>query len=381
MALVRERSTRKNDGMIDMLLTPLERMVEYKVFLDKLYSWTDPRRVVDYEFLGKASRRIGRVASYIEKYKYGIYNQNEMIKLQKFFKTQCDILAPERVIVRRGMMTRQTSGWTARKKNYIFFLFNDMLLWTNRNGKLKNAVLLKTCQVMPSSAKNDANRKFEITYRDKTNKILRLECENVTERLKWYQAFKTTISKAKKTSSLAWSRSASLLDSKYQEYSEDVSDEEQKTSDAPSASRRGSEDSQQQFEHLDDPYNRRYMVTSSFKIQEFKEIEPMDDNLSQISEQDVTFHHQNKYFEGKGVQTHAMLSPFQTTTKYSRRVNPEFYMKPVPENPMKEQNEIKKEEFVNHHGEKPNIIIRRSSSDKEERVRSSPRYTVSLNEF
>merc|ERR1719334_1816347 len=303
-----ERSRRQNDDMVDLLLTPLERMLDYRDFLNKLLSWTDKTMTNDYELLGKASRRIGRVAAHIEKYKYGICNQNEMNKVQKFLSDQCDILAPERAIVRRGMMTRKT--WPKRHKHYVFFLFNDMLLWTNKNGVLQNALQLRSCEVMPSSAKNNANRKFEVVYRGEKHKTLRLECGKVNERNDWYDAIKRTITTAKVKYSQAWSRSESLVSSNYKEYPDDFSDEEDEVQGGSDLSREDADNSRaEQSDQLDDPYNKRYTVTSSFRIQEFKEIDPMGDNLSQISEQDVAFHQERrKYLPESGVAGSARLS-------------------------------------------------------------------------
>merc|ERR1719385_478660 len=101
-------------------------------------------------------------------------------------------------------MTRRTSGWTGRNKHYVFFLFNDMLLWTNKNGILQNALQLRSCEVMPSSAKNFASRKFELVYRSEKHKTLRLECDTIKERNDWYAALKRTIIAAKVKYSKAW---------------------------------------------------------------------------------------------------------------------------------------------------------------------------------
>merc|ERR1719420_1497766 len=70
---IRASSIRPKDDMVDLLLVPLDRIQDYKEFLDRLYEWTHQDHP-DYITLGKASRRIGRVAKYIEKYKYGISN-------------------------------------------------------------------------------------------------------------------------------------------------------------------------------------------------------------------------------------------------------------------------------------------------------------------
>merc|ERR1719204_2769027 len=166
-----------------------------------------------------------RVAAYIEKYKYGICNQNEMNKVQKFLGDQCDILAPDRAIVRRGMMTRRTSSWKWNKR-YVFFLFNDILLWTNKNGILQNALQLRSCEVMPSSAKNYPLKKFEVVYRGERHKTLRLECAKVHERNDWYAAIKRTVATAKMNYNRAWSKSEHIVSGNYKEYPDSFSEEE-----------------------------------------------------------------------------------------------------------------------------------------------------------
>jgi len=311
LALVSERSSRQNVDMIDLLLTPLERIREYKNFLDTLLSWTDRSQTTDYEVLGKASRRIGRVAAYIEKYKYGISNQNEMNKVQRFLGDQCDILAPDRAIIRRGMMMSRNASWTARNKRQVFFLFNDMLLWTNKNGTLQNAVHLSICEAIPSCAKNNPERKFEILYRGKRPKTIKLECEGVEERNDWYSAVERTIVAAKENRLQASSKSEPVLTEKYKEYSDNLGDGENKAPELFGVDRVDEEDSRlEQSEKLDNPYNKRYTFTSSFRIQEFKTFDPMGDNVSQISEQDVAFYQQKRHKDESSLPTSAILSPF-----------------------------------------------------------------------
>merc|ERR1719317_597376 len=84
LAQIRQRSKCELDDMFDLLLTPLDRVSEYKVFLDKLCTLADSRKTMDYEYLRKAARRIGRIVSYVEKYKYWIFNRSEMNRVQRF---------------------------------------------------------------------------------------------------------------------------------------------------------------------------------------------------------------------------------------------------------------------------------------------------------
>jgi len=199
---IRGKSKRLNDCMVDLLLVPLDRITDYKEFLDRLYDWGDKNQGVEYVNLGKASRRIGRIADYIGKYKGGIINRNEMNRVQQFLESQCNILNNKRRIIRRGVMTRRTTGWPARKKKYIFFLFSDLLLWTSRKGELQNVVRHSVCEVLPSDAKNNRELKFKIisAERNRVKKTLLLECNQVRQRNQWFTAVSEAIENAKRSS-------------------------------------------------------------------------------------------------------------------------------------------------------------------------------------
>jgi len=198
---IRGKSRRPNDYLVDLLLVPLDRIMDYKDFLDKLYEWADSSSGSHYVWMGKASRRIGRVATYIAKYKGGICNRNEMNKVQQFLSMQCNILSAKRRIIRRGLMVRRTTGWTARKKKYIFFLFSDLLLWTLRKGELQNVVRLRDCEVFPSDSKNNPEMKFKIisSRPGRHKKILLLECNLKRQRDQWYVAVEQAIKNAKES--------------------------------------------------------------------------------------------------------------------------------------------------------------------------------------
>jgi len=199
---IRGKSRRINDNMVDLLLVPLDRIMDYKNFLGKLLLWADQNQGAEYVFLGKASRRIGRVADYIGRHKGGILNRNEMNKVQQFLSKQCNILTEKRRIIRRGLMIRRTTSWPVRKKHYIFFLFSDVLLWTTRVGFLQNVVRLQDCEVMDSESKTSPNRKFKIVSNrvNKVQKVLLLECNLERQRNEWFNAVKQAIKNARQNS-------------------------------------------------------------------------------------------------------------------------------------------------------------------------------------
>jgi len=324
---VRERTMFSKEDMMDLLLVPLKRISEYSEFLKTLYKLADSSREADYEYLGKASRRIGRVAAYINKYIDGICNRNEMNKIQQFLGTQCDIINPFRRIVRRGMMIRRTSGWTARNKHYIFFLFNDIFLWTSIRGHLQNVIHLHNCEVLPSDAKLDSERKFRIISRGQRFKSLLLECENNQQRNEWYAAVESKIEAAKKLSSKAYEFQTNIETKN--------SDEEEEAKDSVgsmrklalnnsdpvlSSNKRRQHSGQNRGENdegrssISSPpgstYLDRYQRSYNFREGSFQNIEPLDDEVSVVSEPDSSYCENYKKYEDINSTT-ALMSPFR----------------------------------------------------------------------
>merc|ERR1719233_246629 len=110
-------------------------------------------------------------------------------------------MSPHRRIVRRGLMIRRTTTWPARNKHYVFFLFNDVLLWTTRKGDLQNLVFLRDCEVRPSESKYNRARKFEVVakgQRYKYYKLLKLECKDPQQRDQWYKVMTKQVALSKK---------------------------------------------------------------------------------------------------------------------------------------------------------------------------------------
>jgi len=330
---IKSRSRRTKDDMTDLLLVPLDRIIDYHDFLNTLYLWADSNQRDDYIFLGKATRRIGRVAKYIATYKHGILNRNEMNKIQTFLGKQCEILSVRRRIVRRGMMIRRTTGWPPRNKHYIFLLFNDVLVWTTRKGDLQNVVLLSNCVIGPSDSKNNTERKFKImvSLKDRRDKILLLECTSKRQRDEWYNAVEMTISSGGKSNRNC--EISSIVNPSIDLKSESSSDEEEeeqtdtlakgtppsmentvnlcapgKESTIGAMKQNTDNDQPSNFDISDDTYDENYERSHNYIYQELKEFGEMDETQSQISEFDREFC--EKYIDYDGKQESTSLSAF-----------------------------------------------------------------------
>jgi len=312
-------SKREREDMVDLLLHPLDRISQYSDFLMKLENWADPSQKQKYELIRKAVRRVNRVSLYIGKYKNVIVNQSEMNKVQLFLNKQCNIFAPERRILRRGIMIRRNLGWASRKKVYIFFLFTDIFLWTSKSGELQNVVMLHHCEVTDSDAKTNSERMLKVVSSGRKSKVLLLECTTEQQRNDWFESMKEAITSAKAAEALKQERIKQ--GGEVAANDEDVKPVMSKRlinrsidfSRSPSRRISGEfrlGDYETQIELAaalseDTSFDNMFQSARNFQIQELKDLEPFDD--MSVSEFD---HYLYAYDDEKGHATTNVLSPF-----------------------------------------------------------------------
>jgi len=195
----KKRSTHESDDLVDLLLLPLARVVEWKHMLEKLLEMADRTKVQSFAFISQALTTVARVATHIEKYKSGIVNKSEMNKIQLFLGRQCTIFGSDRSVICRGSLVCRTQGWASRNKLCVVFLFTDILLWASSKGKLQNVAYLKHCVVMRSDAKSNAEKKFKVTWTDQNSNTLLIECISQQQMEQWYTMVKDAIKQAKET--------------------------------------------------------------------------------------------------------------------------------------------------------------------------------------
>jgi len=195
---IKKKSKYRYIDLVDLLIAPLERICEYKLFLDTLLDWADQTRQSDYDLISKAARRVGRVVEYINKYKPGIINKGEMNRVEVFVRDNWQITEPGRQIIRRGLMTRHFTGWSKRYKTFIFFLFNDVIFWTSMKGNVQNVLFLRNCELLDSDLKHNSKRKFKIVHQnEKKKRVFDLECSTEQQREHWFEVLGNAICRAK----------------------------------------------------------------------------------------------------------------------------------------------------------------------------------------
>jgi len=293
---IRVASRMPNDDMMDLLLLPMDRIMDYKDFIDSLCEYVDKKQESYYEFLEKASRRIGRIVKWIRLHKHSIINTNEMNKVQQFLRKQCNIIASNRRIVRRGMMIRRTTTWPARNKRYIFFLFNDVFLWTTRKGELQNLVILRDCEVQDSESKTNRARKFQVVVRREDSnyfKLLKLECNSPRQRNEWFDLLKKEISIAKKD---VWNTAGTFVKPHADDFAQWVAKNDEwqhppentkltvETQDSLEYKKNENSDANEDEEWEPLPAHRRYQFSRNFQPHELDGVyPPSDDNMSDTS--------------------------------------------------------------------------------------------------
>jgi len=310
-------SRRPNDDIMDLLLSPLDRIRTYKEFVDNMRNWADKTQASEFEFLEKASRRIGRIVDLVGMYKHTIINRNEMNKVQQFLDKQCTIITPNRRIVRRGLMTRRTTTWPVRNKHYVFFLFNDVLLWTTKKGELQNLVFLRDCEVKQSESKNSPERKFEViancTQHYKYHKHLKLECKEPRQRDQWFKAIKREVAQSKLVKTAKVNSKTSPMEQELVKYIEKQAENQPDYLKPPpdtgntveSKSKEASEASiDHEFEEeISNPRHRRYQHSMNFEAKDLNEnFLPMEDmSLASESEQEPSVVDHHEYGNSMGV--------------------------------------------------------------------------------
>merc|ERR1719193_2466205 len=103
-------------------------------------------------------------------------------------------------------MNCRIGGLASRKNLYMFFLFNDALVFTRKNTEPAKVVKLWTCSVVKTSS-----RKFKVLNKG-VIKVLNLECKSEVERDEWFDAVEGAASRAFKSSVQTWSNFASSRD-------------------------------------------------------------------------------------------------------------------------------------------------------------------------
>jgi len=215
------------------------------------------------------------------------------------------------------MMVRRTTSWPARNKQYVFFLFNDILIWTTNKGMFQNVVALYSCELQPWENTSDPKKKFKlVARRDSQSKILLLECKSPQNKSAWYSSLELAIQGSNKAGKEPTVDLPSAI--KY----EDSDDEKTLSNEAPksniacsrikrvnresmvrpvvsshsSLTKNHSGEDEKKHEHDQEDSYYDYEASRNLTVREFHGFDPFDDNSSQISESEFQFYEENSSY-------------------------------------------------------------------------------------
>lgn len=120
----------KGLNLNSFLIMPIQRIPRYKLLLSEIIKNTEESHV-DHVGLGKALEVINGVAMHVNDAVRISENHRYLLQIQDEFTNPVDLIAPNRVFVRKGSMLR-----VCRKEHreYMFYLFNDLLIYGTKRG-------------------------------------------------------------------------------------------------------------------------------------------------------------------------------------------------------------------------------------------------------
>jgi hypothetical protein len=122
---------------------PVQRIPRYNLLLEELLSHTSSQHP-DYHDLCKALKMMKEVANIVNESLNSEMSDN-IIKIQKAFIREIDILAPDRKFIRQGSAFALVEK--GRKEKVTLFLFNDIILIAKKHHKLRQHISLLTSSI------------------------------------------------------------------------------------------------------------------------------------------------------------------------------------------------------------------------------------------
>jgi hypothetical protein len=113
------------------LIMPVQRIPRYKLLLSELISNTDENDPSISE-LKNALEKISQVAIAMNQDMKNVQKRDEILKLQSKFVPNMQLVSPGRILVHKGQLSKMNrrEGY----QNYLFVLFNDLVLYANTLG-------------------------------------------------------------------------------------------------------------------------------------------------------------------------------------------------------------------------------------------------------
>ena len=155
-----KRDELKGRGIMTYLIMPVQRIPRYVLLLRELRKYTPPGHA-EHESLEVALHKIEGIATFVNEQKRSAENMSKLLDIQNRLKRSesFTIFKPDRRLIKEGMIRRLREEYVmerSREEPYpsdvdeeLFFLFNDLLLWTTKEFDIVGHVPLDALLCLP----------------------------------------------------------------------------------------------------------------------------------------------------------------------------------------------------------------------------------------
>jgi len=171
-----------NLDLMSFLIMPVQRVPRYVLLLRELKRHTQPDAPA-YEVIKQAMKKVTGIAAAINETKRRVENMSKLMELQnRIAGDYPSLVQPHRSFLREGEAgSLETSGLlgSVKVKEYILFLFSDVLIWTTKGHQMQGKLNL-------ASAVITDHRKDTPTFELSNSKVtLVLQFKDETEKESW----------------------------------------------------------------------------------------------------------------------------------------------------------------------------------------------------
>ena len=158
-----KRDELKGRGIMTYLIMPVQRIPRYVLLLRELKKYTPPEHPEN-ESLCVALSKIESIAEFVNESKRHVENMSKLLDIQNRLKRteSFTIFKPDRRLIKEGMIRRLKEDYVlegGRQElssgdvdEHLFFLFNDLLLWTTVQFDIVGHVKLEELLCLPDQA-------------------------------------------------------------------------------------------------------------------------------------------------------------------------------------------------------------------------------------
>jgi hypothetical protein len=172
-------------SLMSCLMLPFEHILQLSDLLSQVLAAT-PRSDDQYEELARAVERIRATADEVRAAKDEAERLSWLIDVRNTISNLVNpsvVLKPTRKYLRRGPLAVVSPS--GERETFVFFLFNDWLLWTDSRFSLQDQIEFNASWLRTQDG-NDA-RQFRICDKGGAVRLV-LECESEAERRGWQDA-------------------------------------------------------------------------------------------------------------------------------------------------------------------------------------------------